>query len=105
MLRNRRQAPNRPINGPVEWYMKTANNKGSAKLKISIVNVLTQIESLEEELINAERNAEGDSSHFLMHDLRNKRFIQSQYKLKRNRLIEEYNRLSKQWKVLNNNLY
>ena len=85
--------------------MKVANNKGAAKLKTQIVSVLTQMESLEEELITVERNEQSDSSHFLLHDLRNKRFIQNQYKLKRNRLIEEYERLAKQWKVLNNNLY
>lgn len=66
------------------------------------------------QLIKAERNVESSDNivefdrygrvantvggHHLTHDLRNKRFIQNQFKLKLNRLNEEYKTLVKQWK-------
>ena len=96
LLKTRRQA-NRPINGAAEWYLKEPRYKSKATLalKETIIKVLEQIESIEAELISNSRNAESDSSNFMLHDIRNKRFIQSQYKLKLNRLQEEYNKLVK----------
>ena len=44
-------------------------------LKNQIIKVLSQIESIEQEMINGDRNAESDSANFLLHDIRNKRFI------------------------------
>jgi len=130
----------RPINGPAEWFLKQTsqqkaledhNNavskfnqdpspkaskqeKAQLQLKKKITDVLEQIESLELELIKAERNTESSDNivefdrngrvantvggHHLTHDLRNKRFIQNQYKLKLNRLNEEYRGLARQWR-------
>ena len=96
LLKTRRQA-NRPINGAAEWYLKEPRYKSKATLalKETIIKVLEQIESIEAEMISNSRNGESDSANFMLHDIRNKRFIQSQYKLKLNRLQEQYNKLVK----------
>lgn len=86
-------------------------------MKQQITETIEKIESIEMELIRADRNCESADNiaqfdangrvtntvggHNLTHDLRNKRFIQNQYRLKLNRLNEECKGLVKQWNQIN----
>ena len=96
MIRGRRQQ-DRPVNGAAEWFLVKAEGKAQKSLKEAIIKTLEQIEDLEQNLnLGSEINKENGS--YLLHDIRNKRFIESQYKLKLNRLSEEYRHLTKIWK-------
>lgn len=121
LMRQRRRQNNiawRPVNGPVEWEMLRSacgpNEEQKAQLCQLLHDKLSQIESVEMELIKVENQSESSDNlgeidrggraagtvggHYLLHDLRNRRFIHSQFKLKLNRMQEEYRQLYLKWK-------
>lgn len=103
LLRNRRQT-NRPINGAIEWYLIEPKTKQEASLKQAILDTLQQIESIEVELIQGEERTK-QTGNYMMNHMRNKQFILSQYKLKLNRLQDEYKTLVKKWNGRNKGKY
>ena len=50
LMRQRRQDKH-PINGPVDWYFKEAVTDAERELKSAIIEVLSQIESIQAQLI------------------------------------------------------
>ena len=95
------------MNGSCEWFLQI-NESSKGQLAHALYEKASAIENVESELLKIEKRAETTETkksyrnavggHYLQHELRNRRFIVSQLRLKLNRLQEEYAALIKKWR-------
>ena len=90
LIRNRRKAEDRPINGSAQLYFEMPDEHPQ---KQRLIEILEEIENSELEIIEVQRST-GESRHGIYPDLsRKKQLLANELKLRINRLTEEYDEI------------
>ncbi|CDW71953.1 UNKNOWN [Stylonychia lemnae] len=89
------QLIHRPINGSAELYLMECQSPEADKIKQQMIQCMDEIENTELELINMEDKENINSN------IRNKKILQREMKLRINRLQEQYEKLYIQFKKVN----
>ena len=87
MLRNRRKADNRPINGSAQLYFEMPEEHPQ---KQRLIEILDDIENSELEIMEVTKNSEQRESIGGVDLSRKKLLLANELKLRINRLTEEY---------------
>ena len=90
MLRNRRKADNRPINGSAQLYFEMPEEHPQ---KQRLIEILDDIENSELEIMEVTKNSEQRESIGGVDLSRKKLLLANELKLRINRLTEEYDEI------------